>query len=130
MDLFARKPRIIPTFCIRIKESLEELDFDPDIIDNHSSIERLPDKSSIFSAELHALYLALDRVETAEDDKRNFIIFSDSEFYFTGFPVMLALGVMKRQMLLPRLVFREKSQMFQFLMVILKNTSVLLKRKW
>ena len=49
------------------------------VIDNYSSIERLPDKSSIFSAELHALYLALDRVETADDDKRNFIIFSDSK---------------------------------------------------
>ena len=148
MDLLARKPRVIPTFGIRIKESLEELDFNPDIIakfefpetppwtyptaminltllyakkdqtdpskyislhnevkdvfrdydfiytvgsvsddkaaaaaviDNHSSIERLPDKSSIFSAELHALYLALDRVETADDDERNFIIFSDSK---------------------------------------------------
>ena len=31
------------------------------VIDNYFSIERLPDKSSIFSAELHALYLALDR---------------------------------------------------------------------
>ena len=40
------------------------------VIDNYSSIERLPDKSSIFSAELHALYLALDRVETADDDNR------------------------------------------------------------
>ena len=30
------------------------------VIDNLSSIERLPDKSSIFSAELHALYLALN----------------------------------------------------------------------
>ena len=48
------------------------------VIDNYSSIERLPDKSSIFSAELHALYLALDRVETT-DDERNFIIFSDSK---------------------------------------------------
>ena len=45
------------------------------VIDNYSSIERLSDKSSIFSAELHALYLALDRVETATDDERNFIIF-------------------------------------------------------
>ena len=127
MDHFARKPSVIPTFGIRIKESLEELDSDPDIIakfevpetppwtypiamvnltlsyakkdqtdpskylslhnemtdvfrnydfytdgsvsddkaaaaaviDNYSSIERLPDKSSIFSAELHALYLSL-----------------------------------------------------------------------
>ena len=49
------------------------------VIDNHSSIEHLPDKSSIFSAELHVLYLALDRVETADDDERNFIIFSDSK---------------------------------------------------
>ena len=32
VDLFARKPRVIPTFGIRIKELLEELDFDPDII--------------------------------------------------------------------------------------------------
>ena len=149
VDLFGRKPRVIPTFGIRIKESLEELYFDPDIIakfefseasswtyptamvnltlsyakkdqtdllkhislhnevkdvfrdynfiytdgsvsddkaaaaaviDNYSSIERLPDKSSIFSAELHAPYLALDRVETADDDERNFIIFSDSKF--------------------------------------------------
>ena len=32
VELFGRKPRVIPTFGIRIKESLEELDFDPDII--------------------------------------------------------------------------------------------------
>ena len=152
VELFGRKPRVISTFGIRIKESLEELDFDPDIIaefefpetppwtyptamvnltlsyakkdqtdpfqyislhnevkdvfrdydfiytdgsvaddkaaaaaviDNYSSIERLPDRSSIFSAELHALYLALDRVETADDDdERNFIIFSLSEMAF------------------------------------------------
>ena len=49
------------------------------VIDNYSSIERLPDKSSIFSAELHALYLALDMVEKADDDERNFITFSDSK---------------------------------------------------
>ena len=49
------------------------------VIDNYSSIERLPNKASIFSAELHALYLALDRVERADDDERNFIIFSDSK---------------------------------------------------
>ena len=47
------------------------------IIDDYSSIECLTDKASIFSAELHALYLALDRVETA--DERNFIIFSNSK---------------------------------------------------
>ena len=149
VDRFGGEPGVIPTFGIRIKESLEELDFDPDIIaklefpetpprthptdmvnltlsyankdqtdsskyislhnevkdvfqdydfiytdgsvlddkaaaaaviDNYSSIERLPDKSSIFSAELHALYLALDRVETADNDKTFFfIIFSDSK---------------------------------------------------
>ena len=48
------------------------------VIDDYSSIERLPDKSSIFSAELHALYLALDRMEAAYDE-RNFIIFPDSK---------------------------------------------------
>ena len=45
------------------------------VIDNSSSIERLPDKSSKFSAKLHALYLAFDRVEMADDDEWNFIIF-------------------------------------------------------
>ena len=49
------------------------------VIDNYSYIERLSDKSSIFSAGLHALYLALDRVETADDDERNFVIFSGSK---------------------------------------------------
>ena len=145
MDPFVEN-QVIPTFRIRIKESLEELDFDPDfianfkfpetppwkyqtaivnlnlsyakkdqtdpseylslhnevkdgfrdydyiytdgsvshdkaaaaaVIDNYSSIELFPDKS-IFSAELYALYLALDRVETA-DDERIFFIFSDSK---------------------------------------------------
>ena len=49
------------------------------VINDYSSIEHFSDKSSKFSAELHALYLALDRVETADDDERNFIIFSDSK---------------------------------------------------
>ena len=42
-------------------------------IDNYSSVEPLLDKSSVFFAELHTF----DRVETADDDERNFIIFSD-----------------------------------------------------
>ena len=50
------------------------------VINDSSSFERLPDKSSIFSAELHALYFAPDRVEKADDDESNFIIFSDSKF--------------------------------------------------
>ena len=49
------------------------------VIDDYSSIEHHPDKSSIFFEELHALYLALDRVETADEDERNFIIFSYSK---------------------------------------------------
>ena len=48
-------------------------------IDNSTSIGRLPDKSSPCLAELHALYLALDSVQTADDDRRYFIIFSDSK---------------------------------------------------
>ena len=47
------------------------------VIDSCSSIERLPGGSSMFY-ELRALFLALDRVETADDDEGNFIIFSDS----------------------------------------------------
>ena len=42
------------------------------IIDNLLSIERIPDKSSIFSVDLYALHLALEMVE---DDERNFIFF-------------------------------------------------------
>ena len=45
------------------------------VIDNYSSIERLSDNSSIFSAQLHALYLALDLADTADDDERNFIFY-------------------------------------------------------
>ena len=44
------------------------------VIDNSSSIEHLPNMSSIFSAELLALFLALDWVQTAFDDNMNFII--------------------------------------------------------
>ena len=43
------------------------------------SLERLPDKPSIFHAEFHALYLALDWFKTEDDDERNFTIFSDSK---------------------------------------------------
>ena len=44
------------------------------VIDDFS-IEHLRDKSK-FSAEMHALYLALDRVESVDDAERNLIIFS------------------------------------------------------
>ena len=44
------------------------------VIDDFS-IEHLRDKST-YSAEMHALYLALDRVESVDDAKRNLIIFS------------------------------------------------------
>ena len=43
------------------------------IIDSYSCIKCLPDKSSIFSADLQALYLALDRVEISDDDEKKFI---------------------------------------------------------
>ncbi|MEE8152293.1 MAG: ribonuclease H family protein, partial [candidate division NC10 bacterium] len=44
---------------------------------SHSYVERLPDHASIYSAELHAIYLALDHVETSEGKK--FVIFVDSK---------------------------------------------------
>ena len=47
--------------------------------DNCSSVKCLLNRSSIFSAELHTLYLALDKVDTADDDERNFIMFSNSK---------------------------------------------------
>ena len=52
------------------------------VIDDYSSTECLSDKSSIFSAELYALYLGHDQMETANDDERNFIIFSKSKSAF------------------------------------------------
>ena len=44
--------------------------------DGHAYIERLPDKASIFSAEMHAIFLALDHTETSEAER--FVIFTDS----------------------------------------------------
>ena len=61
---------------MKLKLSIETKKTAAAAIDN-SSNERLPDKSFIFSAELHALYLALDRVELANDNEKNFINFSD-----------------------------------------------------
>ena len=45
--------------------------------DNDIYSERLPDHSTIFSAEMHAIFLALDHVETTEGS--HFLIFSDSK---------------------------------------------------
>ena len=47
------------------------------ISDNHSNMQRIPDDSSIFTAEAKAVDLALDFVSTC-DDNNKFIIFSDS----------------------------------------------------
>ena len=54
------------------------------VIDKYSSIERLPKKSSAFSAVLHAQYLAFDRAEMADEDERNFIIFSYNKYCSSG----------------------------------------------
>ena len=71
------------------------------VIDDSSSIERLQDKSSIYSAELHGLYLALDWMETAVDDERNFIIFSDTKSAF-----QVTLGHDCTHPLVPRILKR------------------------
>ena len=47
------------------------------ISDNHSNIQRIPDDSSIFTAEAKAVDLALDFISTC-DANNKFIIFSDS----------------------------------------------------
>jgi ribonuclease HI len=47
------------------------------VMGDHEYVERLPDGSSIFSAELHAIMLALDHVETTP--VRDFVIFTDSK---------------------------------------------------
>ena len=47
------------------------------IPDNHSNIQRIPDDSSIFTAEAKAIDLALDFISTC-DANNKFIIFSDS----------------------------------------------------
>ena len=45
--------------------------------DNHSNMQRLPDDTSIFTAEAKAVDLALDFMSTCDTNNR-FIIFSDS----------------------------------------------------
>ena len=47
------------------------------ISDNHSNMQRIPDDSSIFTAEAKAIDLALDSISTC-DANNKFIIFSDS----------------------------------------------------
>ena len=47
------------------------------ISDNHSNMQRIPDDSSIFTAEAKAVDLALDFIKTC-DAYNTFIIFSDS----------------------------------------------------
>ena len=47
------------------------------ISDNHSNMQRMPDDSSIFTAEAKAIDLALDFISTC-DANNKFIIFSDS----------------------------------------------------
>ena len=49
------------------------------VIDNSSSIERLPNQSFI-CCRVDSLYLAVDQVEMVDDDDRNFIIFFNSKF--------------------------------------------------
>ena len=46
------------------------------ISDNHSNMQRIPDDSSIFTAEAKAIDLALDFISTCDANKK-FIIFSD-----------------------------------------------------
>ena len=47
------------------------------ISDNHSNMQRMPDDSSIFTAEAKAIDLALDFISSC-DANNKFIIFSDS----------------------------------------------------
>ena len=49
------------------------------ISDNHSNMQRIPDDSSVFTAEAKAIDLALDFISTC-DANNKFIIFSDSLF--------------------------------------------------
>ena len=51
------------------------------ILDNHSNMQRIPDDSSIFTAEAKAVELALDFIRTC-DTNNKFIIFSDSLLAF------------------------------------------------
>ena len=54
------------------------------ISDNHSNMQRIPDDSSIFTAEAKAIDLALDFISTC-DPNNKFIIFSDSLSVFCLF---------------------------------------------
>ena len=48
------------------------------ISDNHSNLQRIPDNSSIFTAEAKAIDLALDFISTCDAINNKFIMFSDS----------------------------------------------------
>ena len=45
------------------------------ISDNHSYMQRIPDDSSIFTAEAKAIDLALDFISTCDANKKNYYIF-------------------------------------------------------
>ena len=66
MDLFARKPRVIPTFGIRIKESLEESDFDPDIIAKFEFPETSPWIYPIAMVNLTLSYAKKDQTDPSK----------------------------------------------------------------
>ena len=51
------------------------------ISDNQSNMQRIPDDSSIFTAEAKAVDLALDFISTCDADNK-FIIFSDLLLYW------------------------------------------------
>ena len=66
MDLFARTPRVIPTFGIRIKESLEELDFNPDIIAKFEFPETPPWTYPTAMINLTLLYAKKDQTDPSK----------------------------------------------------------------
>ena len=86
MNLFDRKPRVIPTFGIRIKESLGELDFDHNIIAKFEFPETPPWTHPTAMVNLTLSYAKEDQTDPSKyislhNEVKD--VFQDYEFIYT-----------------------------------------------
>ena len=83
--------------------------------ENHTYSERLPDKSTIFSAEMHAIFLALDHVETSGNSK--FVILSDSKSVLQSLQGRDWTNPLTRKVLERHNLLREQNKKIKFFWV-------------
>ena len=85
MDLFARKPRVIPNFSIPIKESLEELDFNPDIIAKFEFPETPP-----WTYPTAMINLTLSYAKKDQTDPSKYIVSWLSNIFYLSVSILLS----------------------------------------